>query len=472
MKKLLLSFILLFPLALYAQNSVILNGESGGIDPCWESWRVNTTTRNVIGGTRSFILPGASGGASANGATLTSPFLIPQAGNITLRFRYINASSGNNTNMRFSFGNGTTFTQAIGTINLANSTTSIINVSLPIPTGIIGTNGKIFIEIDRLSGEIVFDDLVIPARFNADPTNGCRVLPTVIQDRDGDGVADADDAFPDDRTRAFEFYLTSQQFSTLKFEDLWPALGDYDFNDLVTDLRIRKVTNSANQLVELIIESRVRAIGAGLRNGLGLELTGIQPNQVASVTGTIGNADWIQLASNGLETGTSHATIILFDDALKVLPRSGGGSGVNTVPGSPSSPVETQIVRITFVANTLPSSVLLFDNLNPFLIVNQTRGREIHLPGKQPTAKADRSLFGTISDNSVVGTPSTYISKDGNLPWAIWVSESVPYMIEREKITDGFLRLKDWATSGGKEFTDWYLEKPGNRNNEKIYKKD
>lgn len=345
----------------------------------------------------------------------------------------------------------------------------INNLSFHIPTEI---NSKIVKFQISLSGNAraVLYDLSVPGVFEIDPTRHCAP-DTVIPDMDGDGIIDADDDFPTDASRAFRYFLTNKNFSTLMFEDLWPAKGDYDFNDLVNDLRVSVVSNSKNQVVELIIESRTRAIGAAFRNGLGLELTGITPDLVTAVNGHIIDKESIhKMAYNQVEAGQEFATIILFDDANAVLKRVSGGTGINVEPNRPLSEVQTQVITVSFEVGKITSKELTFEILNPFLIVNQIRGREIHLAGKQPTKLADAAIFGTGSDASRLGSKQMYLSKEGNLPWAIWVNKSIPYMQERVGITEGFEKLKDWANSRGKKFSDWYVDRPGHINREWVFK--
>jgi hypothetical protein len=71
-------------------------------------------------------------------------------------------------------------------------------------------------------------------------------------DTDGDGVSDTKDDYPNDPNKAFDnIYPSNDAFGTLAFEDLWPAKGDYDFNDLVVDYNINQVTNAQNMIVEI-----------------------------------------------------------------------------------------------------------------------------------------------------------------------------------------------------------------------------
>lgn len=52
---------------------------------------------------------------------------------------------------------------------------------------------------------------------------------TLQPDADADGVADADDEYPNDVNKAFNNRYPSASYATLMFEDLWPGKGDYDF---------------------------------------------------------------------------------------------------------------------------------------------------------------------------------------------------------------------------------------------------
>ncbi len=106
------------------------------------------------------------------------------------------------------------------------------------------------------------DDIAITGIYSSNPSNNCSPI-AAIQDADNDGVADVDDAYPHDSDRAFNnFYPSANGFGTLLFEDLWPGLGDYDFNDLVLSYRINKITNAQNKLVDLKVIYTVKAAGS------------------------------------------------------------------------------------------------------------------------------------------------------------------------------------------------------------------
>ncbi len=252
------------------------------------------------------------------------------------------------------------------------------------------------------------------------------------------------------------------------FEDLWPTTGDYDFNDFVASFRQQIVLNAKNNVVEVKLNITVRAIGASFHNGFGIQLDNISPKQVLSVTGAItGKTDWLSVESNGTESNQTYANIIAFDDAFRVLP-SPGGSGVNVDPASPSTkPVNLELV-IAFDLENAKALELKDIQLNPYLIVNQEREREIHLPNMVPTDLANQKLFGTGQDDSDAGKDKLYKSKN-NLPWAIVVPEEIPYPQTKVDFLQAYPNFAKWAETSGFSNEDWYENKKGYRDDSKIY---
>jgi LruC domain-containing protein len=108
---------------------------------------------------------------------------------------------------------------------------------------------------------------------------------------------------------------------------------------------------------------------------------------------------------------------------------------------------------------------------NPFLIVNQLRGYEVHLPGFTPTDKATTSLFGTADDHSNPATGVYYLSSI-NEPWALSLLVPFEYPIEEKRIDLAFPHFMEWVASGGSLYDDWYSNlATGYRNNQYKYSK-
>jgi LruC domain-containing protein len=309
-----------------------------------------------------------------------------------------------------------------------------------------------------------FNDLVFYVSANpweAIETGGMlQVRPNV--DADGDGVSDESDDFPNDPLRA----VRNTYEGSLAYEDLWPSKGDYDFNDLVIDYEVDHILDGNNLLVDIEADWTIKAVGAGFRNGFGIELDGLSSNDIASISGQDLQEGIVSNNGNGTEASQSSASIIIFDNVLNQI-QSAGGEFINTVP---SNPYTTPVTLSTVInlSNPMSQDIVGLPPYDPFIFVNGNRGKEIHLPGQDPTDLADVNWFNTSAD--ATNPSSNYYYKTANgLPWAINVSESFEYPIESTPINRAYLDFAIWASSGGSVKKDWYLDLSSNRATDKIY---
>ena len=290
-------------------------------------------------------------------------------------------------------------------------------------------------------------------------------------DTDGDGISNNFDAYPTDATKAFNnFYPSENVFSTLAFEDLWPAKGDYDFNDMVVDYNFNQITNGQNKVVQIKLRATLKAMGASYKNGFGIQLP-IAPSLIASVTGNDVNTSQVQyvfLNDNGTEANQSKATIIVFDNGFHQLPYPGGASlGVNTTPGA--TYVEPQELTVTInLTSPVALGTMGLPPYNPFMIINQDRTREVHLIDNPPTDLANQSLLGTGQDNSNPASGRYYVTEK-NLPYAIDISSPFDYPVEKVQVTEAHLKFFQWGESSGTQYYDWNKPLSGYRNVNNIF---
>jgi LruC domain-containing protein len=505
MKKIILIFAIVAVVSTsYVQAQVSLNFESGNkaieTGNCWAFGAV--TYSNL-----EFRINGFWSGRSnqLTSSLLTScwiktPWIQLEPGNLTMKTRLEN-SSGTSRGIVFSYipyDNNAVSSSKEGTPTVFSTYTFplplsiwIQDLTIPIPAEIANSPNsyKILISFIGTGGtsRAFSDDILIPGDYNSNPANGCLPMVT-IQDQDNDGVADADDAYPTDINRAYNSYFPSQnQSGTLAFEDLWPAQGDYDFNDVVMDYRMQTVTNSANDVVEVFGTFDLRANGAAFNDGFGFQLDGIAPNKIISATGnSIGTPTIYNFAANGLENGQTFATYIVFDDSHRVLGKSSNNTDKNK-PNIPSVRLNTHLI---FINNGVPASggtvsnTELTSNTFNFFIVGETktgevvngdvqitvqdRGKEIHLADRMPTSLVNSSYFGTLDDNSIPGM-AKYYKTGNNLPWGLNILQGFDYPIEKAPINEAYLHFVEWAMSSGVSFPDWFSEISGYRNASKIY---
>lgn len=285
-------------------------------------------------------------------------------------------------------------------------------------------------------GKIINDMAVITVDKNA---------PNIpVTDTDGDGIADSNDAFPQDPNMAFVLYSPNDSaYGTIAFEDLWPSYGDYDFNDVALNYQTVAYLNADNLVVQLDINTYVKANGASQTNAIGIQLEDLSSSQIRSVQGTVYTKNYISLNPNGTEANQNRAVIILTDNAANF-------TNENVVKIILEEPVSTDVLGAA--------------PFNPFIIHKEMREKEVHLPFKNPTSLAlDLGLTsGNNNDPNI-----NYLSESG-YPWAISIIHDFDVPKENIKIYDAYNFFVEWASSGGQHYNDWYMDNPGYRNNSLI----
>ncbi|MCD4651792.1 MAG: LruC domain-containing protein, partial [Candidatus Cloacimonetes bacterium] len=278
------------------------------------------------------------------------------------------------------------------------------------------------------------------------------------QDDDGDGVPDDYDDYPIDPERAFDVHY----YGTLAYEDLWPAKGDYDFNDLIIEYDFWTVQNADSHIKDFKPTFSCKATGAGFNNGFAIEFP-INTANIANFT----SADGSILETNLL------ATVMLFDNAHTEFGLSGF---VNTeVGGTTASPFDVSFeMTLTNPLNpntatwTLPYNPFIFTN-NYGYLDNNGRPLEIHLLDMPPTEIGITTLWGTEDDASIPGS-GIYYKTSNNLPWGLHIpTTGWLWPVEKAPILKGYLFFKTWAESGGTIHQDWYLDVPGNLDPTYLY---
>jgi LruC domain-containing protein len=241
------------------------------------------------------------------------------------------------------------------------------------------------------------------------------------------------------------FYPSELTNATLAFEDLWPYSGDYDFNDLVISYNIQTILNAQNKVTQLDYNYTLESIGASYKNGFGIELQGVLPSAIESVTGPNLTEGFIQNNANGTEKSQANAVIIFFDNAH-----------IN-VGLSKKISIKFKTPITTAALGTAP--------FNPFLIINKNRTKEIHLPLK-PTTNYPKTT--TIPTGVTVKDSDGDFKTPSGLPWAINITGAFRAPKEKVLVTNAYNHFAAWATSGGTNKADWFLDKSGYRNNANL----
>jgi len=309
-----------------------------------------------------------------------------------------------------------------------------------------------------------FNDVLLAVTSNPPEAINTSVINKVPDagDRDGDGVLDGNDEFPDNPNKAFTlFYPSKVGWGTLAFEDRWPSQGDYDLNDVVLEYHLEQITNAPGHVVELQASYKLLARGANLHSGFGVHFPGITPSSVISS----------QLAINdqpaqpiNLEAGQSEAVVIVFDNAHDYTQHINTSTCpfYNTLSGCITTDTTTFVVTLTL---DLGDQITISAPYNPFIFRTYERGTEIHLAGKPPTDLANSALFQTQDDNSNISSGIYYLSTN-NLPWAIDVPDYWEHPLETVDVLQAYPDFQHWAESGGINNRDWFVT---NKVNSRIF---
>ncbi len=286
-------------------------------------------------------------------------------------------------------------------------------------------------------------------------------------DSDNDGVNDTYDEYPTDPRYAYLYaYPGESSYGTFAFEDQWPNKGDYDFNDLVADYQYRQLANGSNQMVKIEAEYVIQAVGAGFKNGFGIQMD-LNPSVISQVSGNQITSNLFSFNANGTEAGQSKAVIPVTDDTHAGFE---GRGFINTDESMAYQIPDTIVVDIEFSSGlTLTGAGVA--PFNPFLVINQVRGREVHMPGYEPTDLVDTNYFGTVNDDTDIAAGRYYKTQVG-LPWGMNLPVSFDYPVEKTAIEQAYNNFGQWAQSGGFSAMDWYVERSGYRNTDKIYQKE
>ncbi len=313
-----------------------------------------------------------------------------------------------------------------------------------------------------------FNDLVIAVRvtpFSAvDLTNVFAVADP--DDTDGDGVANANDQFPNDASKAFlRYYPSESTMATLAWEDNWPNQADYDLNDLVVYYRTKEALSPTGALVDLDIDMEFSARGAEYNNGFAWHLAGVSSSAVKLMDDQGGMASWWQWQGQEKEvipqaSGQSEVVLEIVENTKQLLaPESATCNFYNTQNACSAQSSKKGTLHLEFNQAQTAQGLPPFD---PFLFRTFERDHEIHLPDRAPTELMNRALFGQGQDNSNPGA-GRYYRTQNNLPWALDLPVRWQFPIEQNSILKGYNLFDNWFISGGINNQNWYQQQSDTR---------
>ena len=241
---------------------------------------------------------------------------------------------------------------------------------------------------------------------------------------------------------------------TYVFEDNFPLVGDYDFNDIVLDAIINYDRGKDNKITATNLDVTLTAAGATKTLGAGLRLIGINKSAIENISfdgdkelfqSTLANS----MFSNDIE---SDMTIPLFGNAHKVFDVS-SGTMINT--GRTTAPIYTYKIKIKQNSTYQQEEpVITKDNLDFFIAYqykSMKQRMEVHL---YEFWNYGATVAGTIQKEN--------LELAGNNTWAICVpnfrypKEGINICNQKHNSDCAYPLFLEWARNRNVS-QDWYL---------------
>jgi hypothetical protein len=427
------------------------------------------------------------------GAVVTIQEINEENGESTVVFQQVTDSSGY---VEGSF----TVSQAISQVEATVTVGSETSKPVPIPLEVAVTDETGASTNYPISS---INSVTIPGKVQT---------PSGLADRDGDGVPDSIDFFPDDPTKASRVRIPGVGVHTVAFEDLFPSAGDADLNDYVIQFFNEEILNAKGEVVEIRGEYQHVAKGAGYKHNLNLRLptsyqvclddkdkghgnnesgtdadnpgasTGINQNALdnrnrtkfkdasCKRTETVGldvSFESTIFDGNDVDTKTGkvryNPSLEEIRDGFEILGDSSKTiSSANVDPNRPYRPGHRAVVSIQF-NKPIPKSQL---GNAPYDLFIRILSKKIdnRYPAQAPRAEnAGRQFY-------EVHFPGYYFAQNGKdvyldskgFPWAILIPSAWAWPLEGRTFDirgtkSAYPKFKAWMESGGQVNKDWYL---------------
>ena len=234
---------------------------------------------------------------------------------------------------------------------------------------------------------------------------------------------------------------------TIMFEDMYPALGDYDFNDFVAwyNFQIDGFYWSHNQCYAeyLMIGFQIRAIGGIYDYNPYIRLAEVQYNELdLEETQMYLERNNPEEAENiKILKGPKGELII----SLKKPAIPNGYKYYNTEVNEKTKPKKMMAIYLVF--NSPVNVKSLQDSKMDFYIAKTNKGQEIHLKGYSPV---------------YYNSNESYVNED-NFIWGLKVPASLHHAREEVNFLEAYPDFEQWVTSGGQKNQRWWNKPKTNK---------
>lgn len=265
------------------------------------------------------------------------------------------------------------------------------------------------------------------------------------------------------------------KWGTVMFEDQYPALGDYDFNDFVASYQIAvefpwKDGGYDTKHAKMIrVHLKLRAIGGSLGLTPFVRIVGLKKANVTMPNPAYGDSSYpnpgiFNNTTDGVKVSLADGS--LTDDVIieyKNLNASNPNAAkdaqyYNTIQGKTMKESQLTQVNVYLALNEEVEVEKLLDDKIDIFLASEDKSKEIHLRGFNPVfSEYDYTAAGVSKD-------VTYAS-DKNLIWGLKLAVSkVKHVVEKANFCSVYHDFASWAESEGTINQDWYNTRVDDKN--------
>ncbi|CAH0533441.1 hypothetical protein VST7929_01309 [Vibrio stylophorae] len=280
----------------------------------------------------------------------------------------------------------------------------------------------------------------------------------------------------------YSYYPGENSWVTLAYEDNWPLVGDYDFNDVVLNYRVVTVME-AGEVIRVDIHGQLTGYGASFSNGFAVHFEGVPANAADVDLAAVRYNGEVQVNHSTIEAGQSELVVMISNNLRQHLTSQGClYDFFRTWQNCQSNSQFEFVASIPFEAG-IEAQNLPAMPLNPFIFATENRyrgnffgvnypgrGLEIHLMNQPYTDLADASLFTQGDDASVIDAQNSAAANseapsyqsyltDTGLPWALEITQSNwAHPAEYVDLVSAYPNLVEFVESNGDLSQNWFTQ--------------
>ena len=339
-----------------------------------------------------------------------------------------------------------------------------INLPLSLPTYV----KTIYAQYQSKSGKMITKSVAVNANgsYTLNIPDAIEAIPTRAITRDNNKKDDdynIEDDIKYDKERGV-VYHPKKGWGTIMFEDQFPSLGDYDFNDFVANYQVLFEVSKAKEKDEyeskyIAIALCLKAVGGVFPYNPYLRLKKIKNKNIESVMMShykTGEEIEVNLIDNKNPKGN---LIIDCTPLVQNLDRR-GSKYFNTERNALVTKEEDLPEIIIEIKLKEPKEIddILEDDEFDLYLKRNDNGTEIHMNGIEPIAYQypfnDKNLYPIYEDGEE--EDDNYYYSNERLIWGLRVPGNVAHTIEKGDFLKAYKGFAKWAQSGGKNEQNWY----------------